>query len=109
VRQALRDAGLEAALESYEAVAREPPPEGVPRGEGVDPGESCAGLVIALFGRASPAGAAALLAGVLVKSAVRVDGNDSILLATSGTALQGAAMGDFKRIYNRWGYEFVAG
>lgn len=100
-----REAGLDAALSEYEQAARGTGPDHVPFGETVPPAEPCAGLIVALFGGGAPSAFASLLAGVLVQSAVRVDGNDSILLGSGANMLQGQFMGEYKRVYNRYGYE----
>ena len=47
-----------------------------------------------------------LLAGIRVRDAVRVDGNDSILLGHGSSVVVGAAMPDYKLLLQRWGYQF---
>lgn len=47
-----------------------------------------------------------LLAGIRVRDAVRVDGNDSILLGHGTSVAVGAEMPDYKRLLQRWGYQF---
>jgi hypothetical protein len=106
---ALRESGLAEVLAEYEEVARHPGEEGVPFGEGVDSAAPCTGLIVALFGGGAPDWFANTLSAVLVKEAVRVDGNDSILLATEGKALRGDGMPYYKLTYNRYGYQFKQG
>jgi hypothetical protein len=105
----LKKAGLEEALEAYSEVPEEPEDGWVPIGEGVEAADGCDGLIVALFGGGRPPQYANILAQVLVKEAVRVDGNASILLASGGTGLQGVPMPYYKQKYNRWGYQFGAG
>jgi hypothetical protein len=90
-------------------VPEEPEDGRVPIGEGVDAADGCDGLIVALFGGGNPPQYANILAQVLVKEAVRVDGNASILLASGAIGLQGVPMPYYKQKYNRWGYQFVAG
>lgn len=104
----LRDAGLEAALERYEHAARKPGEDHRPIAPGVPPTEGCTGLLISLFGGGSPALFANTLASVLVRSAARVDGNESILMGSYSTLFQGQYMPDHKRSYNRYGYVLEA-
>ncbi|MCP3975736.1 MAG: hypothetical protein GY720_14720 [bacterium] len=103
------EAGLSEAVEIYEEAARSPGEEGVPIGEGVEATDLCDGLMIALFGGGSPEKYANMLAAVLVESAVRVDGNESILLGSGSVLLQGSGMPFYKEKYNKYGYEFKAG
>lgn len=105
----LKEAGLEGALAGYEETAKSPGPDGVSFGTGVKDSDACTGLIVALFGGGSPNGFANTLSKVLVKEAVRVDGNDSILLASGGTALRGGSMPYYKKTYNKYGYQFKAG
>jgi hypothetical protein len=105
----LEKAGLEEAIEMCTEVPEEPEDGWVPIGEGVGAADGCDGLIVALFGGGSPPQYANILAQVLVKEAVRVDGNASILLASGAVGLQGVPMPYYKQKYNRWGYQFVAG
>ncbi|MFW2440196.1 MAG: hypothetical protein ACN4GR_12575 [Arenicellales bacterium] len=105
----LQDAGLVEALEQYEESIRQENEEIIPFGEGVAADSICDGLLLAAFGPGAPNYYANLNAGVLVKSAVRVDGNSSILLGHYGTLLQGEHMIDAKVYYNKYGYRFKPG
>jgi hypothetical protein len=105
----LKEAGLEEALEAYSEVPEEPEDGWVPVGEGVGVADGCDGLIVALFGSGNPPQYANILAQVLVKDAVRVGGNASILLASGRTGLQGVPMPYYKQKYNRWGHQLVAG
>jgi hypothetical protein len=104
----MSEAGLEGAVEKYEERMRAGNDQ-IPFGETVSPGDEMTGLVVALFGGGSPNGFANILANVLVRDAVRVDGNSSILLGQGGVALQGRHMNEYKRYYNRWGYMWRQG
>jgi hypothetical protein len=106
----LEQAGLTAAIETYEAAMRAPSEEGwIPYGPQVPAGTPCPGLLLAVFGAGSPATFAGYNVNVRVEKAVRVDGNSSILLAHYGTLLQGQHMIEAKVYYNRWGYLFQPG
>jgi hypothetical protein len=105
----LRDAGLDAVLEEYEEFLNHPQDGVIPKGEGVLPTDKCDGLLIAIFGGGSPPEFDDYNAQVLVKEAVRVDGNNSILLQVNGAVLQGSDMPEYKQVYNFYGYEFIAG
>jgi hypothetical protein len=105
----LEEAGFVEALEAYTELPEEREDGWIPVGEGVGAGDGCDGLIVALFGGGNPPQYANILASILVKEAVRVDGNGSILLASGATGLQGVPMPYHKQKYNRWGYQFVAG
>jgi len=106
----LEQAGLTAAIESYEAAMLAPSAEGwVPYGPHVPANTPCPGLLLAVFGAGSPHAFATHNVNVRVEKAVRVDGNSSILLAHYGTLLQGQYMIEAKVYYNRWGYMFKPG
>jgi hypothetical protein len=102
-------AGLQEALNGYEERMLKPREEDIPYGPGVESTDLCDGLIVALFGGGSTGQYSSILASVLTKEAVRVDGNGSILLATGSTALQGGTMPYYKEKYNKWGYQFMAG
>ncbi len=102
----LQEAGIDEARQQYEQAARQEGEEIVPLGNGVPPDTACTGLILAAFGPGGPAHYANLNAQVRVQHAVRVDGNNSILLGHYKTLLQGQHMMEIKRIYNRWGYRF---
>lgn len=103
----LRESGMDGALEEYEKVLKEGGEEITPIGEGAD--DTLTGLIVALFGGGSPAAFANILAQVLVKDAVRVDGNSSILLVQGSNVLRGAGMNGPKIAYNLNGYMFLPG
>jgi hypothetical protein len=63
------------------------------------------GLLITAFYWGPPPTVAAFLASALVKDAVRIDGNDSILLGHGTEIIVGTSMPDHKRLYNRWGFQ----
>lgn len=62
------------------------------------------GLLVTAFQSITPAAMAAMLAGVLVKDAVQLDGADSVLLGTWGTIHVGNSMVTPKRYGNTWGF-----
>lgn len=92
---ALQESGAEAARAEY--VARTPQADG-----------PCDGVLLTAFATMGPAQMAALLAGVRVRDAVRLDGNDSVLMGHHNTMHYGDDMPAPKRAYNKYGYYFLA-
>lgn len=88
-----RDSGLDSALER---IRIHDTADGLP---------PLTGLLITAFYNGEMSVPATLLAAAHVRDAVRIDGNDSILLGGASGLVIGDDMPDYKRHYNRWGYQ----
>jgi hypothetical protein len=93
--------GREAAITAYET--NEPRP---PAGKSLP---HVSGLIVVVFGWENTQCIAEIMADAQVKDADRVDGNTSILLGHGKTLIVGDDMEFYKRLYNKYGYQFQSG